>query len=367
MAWLGFGCGNGHRAVENTDSQELAINSTNEPSRFKLQMDRGVYDLPQSGESDKKPFPASWWPFERYGIAHRWGGGYSPTEKYDALMGLGGSATMWELSYHGPQWGAPSWWGHCNGWASYVLNEYQGNHGVRVRMSRGAVAPCSGGPGCIRFEVGDIDALMAELYFKDRSYVIGGRCNSSYLFRDSAGRVIDPNCWDANPGSLHIVAANMLGNHHRMFIIDRNADVQVWNFPVYRFEVSNLEEVSASKANALIGVSAAKYVYNPAARRFFDVTLRLWTVEDSINPTTGPTGGLLDKYSTIHTYTYVLEAASDGTIIGGEYTGSSKTNHPDFLWYSTGHSPSMTDDDLADGDNPYIRYSVVKEILELAQ
>jgi hypothetical protein len=353
-----------------THEQELAINSANDPSRFGLTMVRNVFSLPRSGESVKKPFPAYWWPYRRNGIAYRWQGSgtLSPVEKYDRLVGQGSRGTNWELSRHGLAVNPASWWGHCNGWASYTLNEDQPQRAVNVRFSNGAVSTCTAGTtGCIRFEVGDIDGLMTELYLNDRFRILAGRCRTNSPGYDLYGRAQRSECLDVNPGSLHIVTANMLGSHRRMFILDRNADLEVWNYPAFRFEVSRLVEVNAATALRLIGASGTTYFFNTAARRFFDVTLRIWIADDAIPPTTYPTGQYLSQYSHVMTYTYVLEASSDGTIIGGEFTGSSKRSHPDFLWYSTGHSPTMTDDDLSDGDNPYIRYSVVKAISNLAR
>lgn len=67
-------------------------------------------------------------------------------------------------------------------------------------------------------------------------------------------------------------------------------------------------------------------------------------------------------------YDYVLEIDGAGQIIGGEWLGTSKDFHPDFLWYSFGHtSDSAESDDLWDDDNAAIRYSHFKAILGLAQ
>jgi hypothetical protein len=38
------------------------IDSRNDPSAFRLTMVRRFVDLPESGESLRKPFPSNWWP-----------------------------------------------------------------------------------------------------------------------------------------------------------------------------------------------------------------------------------------------------------------------------------------------------------------
>lgn len=346
-----------------------AMNSSNNPSNLGLAFRRRISELPLSGESVKKPWPAYWWPYSAGGVGRRWlSGQYSPIEKYAQLTKQGGAPYSWEYWNHGPGTRPGSWWGHCNGWSSYTLNEFEPRRPVMVRLtSATTVEPCSGGAGCIRFEVGDINGLMTELYFHDAFRLVSGRCNRSNPAIDRYGRVWYPECRDSNPGTMHIVVTNMLGLYRRMVIADTTYDWQVWNFPAYRFEVSQLREISASEANSLIGVASSSYAFNSAASRFFQVTLRLWLVEDSIGPRTTPAGHLLPYYTTIETYTYVLETASDGTILGGEYTGSSKRDHPDFLWYSFRNSFSGTDDDLGDADNRYVRYSIVKQMLKMSQ
>jgi hypothetical protein len=43
----------------------------------------------------------------------------------------------------------------------------------------------------------------------------------------------------------------------------------------------------------------------------------------------------LDSYTQTKHYSYVLEADEFGKIIGGEWLGTSRTDHPDFAWWPT--------------------------------
>jgi hypothetical protein len=43
----------------------------------------------------------------------------------------------------------------------------------------------------------------------------------------------------------------------------------------------------------------------------------------------------LTSYATTKHYKYILETDRDAKIMGGEWVGESRTNHPDFAWWST--------------------------------
>ncbi len=388
-----------------TESAER-IDEQNDPNRFQLSLSKVYADLPTTGEAGRKPFPSNWWPMKQAGIAREWLNGHaSPTMKYDQLVTPDeikdveltlakkdwednpvnedaqpetlniGPATEWEHKNHG-RYGDTDpehWYGHCNGWASYVLNEDEPIRPVHVKMQGGQVVECTTDTtGCIEFTLGDINALGGELYWSDGARMLGRRCEEaeSDFEMDESGRVTNVECRDGNAGSMHIVATNMLGRLERPFIVDLNADRQVWNFPVYKFELLENREVDLQEALNLIGAPSGTttWTYNEDAKRFIKVRMKAWIVEDSIPPTTEVAGPLLSRYTTIETYNYILELDANGTIVGGEWTGSSKTDHPDFLWYSFRHTPyGEWGDDRYDRDNPHIRYSHFKKILTFAQ
>ena len=388
-----------------TESAER-IDERNDPNLFRLSLTRGYASLPTAGESGRKPFPSNWWPMRNGGAAREWLPGHaSPTMKYDQLVNADaikdveltlakkdwednpvnedaqpetfhvGPATEWELKNHG-RYGTTdpeSWWGHCNGWASYVLNEDEPLRAVKVRYANNQITECTDNTaGCVEFTLGDINALGAELYWSDGARMLGRRCEEveSDFEMDESGRVSNVECRDGNAGSMHIVATNMLGRLERPFIVDLNADRQVWNYPVYRFELTENRDIDVAEALRLIGAPAGttSWTYNQDAKRFVKVRMKAWIVEDAIPPTTEIAGPLLARYTTIEYYDYILELDDAGTIIGGEWTGNSKTDHPDFLWYSFSNSPNGAwADDRYDRDNPSIRYTLFKQILTLAQ
>ena len=73
-------------------------------------------------------------------------------------------------------------------------------------------------------------------------------------------------------------------------------------------------------------------------------------------PADGYTGGRIDAYTRSDRYQYVLELDASGRIIGGEWAGASRTNHPDFLWLPLG----ARDATVAGGA---IEYARVKELV----
>ena len=108
-----------------------------------------------------------------------------------------GPATKWELENHGnyQTYAHPdSWWGHCNGWASYATAEALGapKRDIRVKNVDGKVIECesSNEEGCILVRMGDIEALMSEVYFSDTATFAGRRCKESPddMERDEYGR-----------------------------------------------------------------------------------------------------------------------------------------------------------------------------------
>ena len=46
----------------------------------------------------------------------------------------------------------------------------------------------------------------------------------------------------------------------------------------------------------------------------------------------GHLGSTIDQYTHTDRYDYILEVDSTGKIVGGEWIGASKRQHPDFVW-----------------------------------
>lgn len=431
--------GGAHEVVIPTErGKEEAIDSANKASRLHnaLKGDYAKYD-PQlsAGETDFNVFASTWWNMAGNGIAKIWYDSEpGPVQKYDALTYTGqeqtvpevehwniaelrkpadergdkhkhekitvaGPATKWEMQNHGlyQTYSHPdSWWGHCNGWASYATTETGSfpQRDVAVKLVDGKVTECTGtlegAEGCITFRMGDIEALMTELYFSDQATFSGRRCNKDPddIERDDYGRPVDIECRDLNPGSFHIAVAGLLGKgadylfpvenlNKPAFVIDHNWDWEVWNFPLVKYQVDSQEEITAEKANELIGANGSDYEFNSAAVKFVRVELSYWMVSDGVSDykmrLRADQRNVAPKEVELN---YVLELNASGTILGGEWIKNpevtwgtdNKKLHPDFMWSAVNHKGwgESADDTGGNDDNPYISYPIVKALLTCA-
>ncbi len=315
---------------------------------------------------------------------------------------VAGPATAWELSHHGVYQRVypDSWWGHCNGWAAYATTEPGGapRRDVRVRRSGGAVVECGAWEaGCVLFRMADIEALMTELYYNDAATFAGRRCNKEpdEVIRDAYGRPVDPACRDLVPGTLHVAMTGLLGagaaplapgasgRRRIAFVADHRWDYQVWSYPVTRFSIDEIEDVSGGRAMDLVcggeagGGRCTSYRFNPGATRFARVKARYWLVayaaEEAslLTPPEQRTARLIEEE--LH---YVLEMDGAGRILGGEWIkapsawgADGRRQHPDFLWLAARPQGAGEDgDDLGgSGDNPYISLGRVRQILALSR
>jgi hypothetical protein len=90
---------------------------------------------------------------------------------------------------------------------------------------------------------------------------------------------------------------------------------------------------SASKQTSLqIGTpgATATYTYNTKAKKFYYVEATVHYISEA-----GPGRTQPDPSNNIRSdrYQYILEASDTGLIMGGEWVGESRTDHPDFAWW----------------------------------
>jgi hypothetical protein len=241
----------------------------------------------------------------------------SPSEKYDLWvndpsMGLT-RAEQQKVMSTAQKYGntIPTWFGICDGWALATSMEAEPIKMVRAQSASGQQ---------VHFYPEDIKALMAYYYtFAPKQYVAaGGRCNRPVVTKDANGRVIESECRDINPATLHLALDRFVGDADQKLIMDLSRDEMVWNYPTqsYRFQYSNLRKLSDDPAY----LHAA-----PGTQSLIDVTTKIVLV-GSVNPTTYlmPQRTYMQK-----TWRYVLELDGNSNIIGGEWITE---DHPDFVW-----------------------------------
>jgi len=321
-----------------------------------------AYELAVAGAAAGPAVPGFTWPMHHDSTNMRWDGdeSLSPTEKYAAAFDQ--SPTYLEelvsLSTGVDSLGAtscteddqcagdpdptaicakrrdedsghcmPTWWSKiAHGAASYGVWEEPALRSVEHNG--------------ITFYPSDLQALfslvMATNPFQNTTFV-SDRCNDLEVEIGDLGGYADAACRDMNPGTLHVIAANLLGDRQRAFVQDRNAGPSVANHMVRSFSVLNLDdngalaELSEGEAAQLIGLSSGEYTKNAQAERFFHVRLQL----DYLKYAAPSREAIIDdaEYIGSDVIEYVLEADAAGDVMGGEYVGASKLSHPDFLWW----------------------------------
>jgi hypothetical protein len=368
---------------------------TNDPLRFRVALDVRVDALPRNGAAARRPWADTYWPTYQDGINHRWQKtsnflrDLSPAEKFDAAFNgwdpqrvaglrpyraehghfhgsfdasyyerLGPLAEECSLRYGNVQTrnaaaagllrpdgsaksgnaaedlgGIESWFGLCHAWAPASILEPE------------PLTPVV--HGSIRFEVSDIKALLIACYHGTAAQMVGSRNAERDLDLDDRGRATKADARDVNPAAFHVLLTNLLGRESRTFCEDRTANYEVWNQPIQEFRVRKLEEVNEAAAAALVQVGG-DYRFNERATRFFHVETEVDYITESPASTRPNADGINQERT--DPYAYVLETDASGQILGGEWIGTSRGEHPDFLWLPTGAyrplSPFVTLDEV---------------------
>jgi hypothetical protein len=335
----------------------------------------------------KIPYPDTYWSFTAGGIDWNWSGQGSPLLKYAALTGSDyQTGSYWEYANHGAGVpGVQDWFGHCPGWTGAAILDNTVVTPVSARISGGQVTGCSfDDPNCVYFEIGDINALAAEVYNDGQSRFLGSRCDIHpyRIARDQFGRVLPDGCKGVNPGALLMILGTRMRLQHLPIAIDaQNAYTtdQIWNQPAYRYGVWRFEPLSESEAANLVGVGSkygpySQYLWNDAARGFALIDVGIYWVTE-YGPNTQAISGLSSTNLTRMVAVIELDASPyDGNarILGGEYVEdwevpeSNRLSVPPFIWISE----AAGEDNFAghpDGHNPIVRRSVVQGLINLGK
>ncbi len=330
--------------------------------------------LPKQGVANKTPWPGYWWPAYKDSINFRWDGSSttSAAKKYGQAFGVSNiedkvSATLGidQSQYEsrpcryesdcdrytsmtcakriGDSTGycVPTWHGICHARANASILEHEPRYPVTYNG--------------VNFKVQDIKALTTFSYhYGLNAKTLALRCYDESVSYGSYGRPTKSRCRDSNPGSFHVVLANLLGLQKRAFVMDKSFDYQVWSYPIRKFVVESEQTLTASEANAKIGASGSTYVFNVNAKAFKYLKTAVYIIQGSPYYRDGPLLPTISNYTLKVTYYYVLELDGAGNIIGGEWVGTSKRNHPDFIWVPYRKDSTI----IAD-----IRWSNVKTLL----
>ncbi|GLE02931.1 hypothetical protein PINS_up011795 [Pythium insidiosum] len=377
-------------AVDAHDGRRRSLEETSRDiqrleEHFKASMETRLseFEKPEFRQAafERAPWPSSYWPIYQDGINARWDPqDQSPAEKYARAFGHDPKAFMDKVSAvngvdsmsrrrqckettdcaslrdgsicgkrEGQSTGRciPGWFGICHAWAPAAILE---------REPRCAVQK-----GNVTFQPFDLKALLTEVYdgVQLPTVFTGARFNGpdEPVKLDKYGRYEDAARRDLGPGFFHIAIANIMGRFKQSFIVDVTAGSEVWNQPVRGYDIQEIRKLSPSAA-AQTYFGTSKYVFNTAAVNVAYVKNQFsWIVEGIENGPMVETGRV-DVYTRSATYEYLLELDKDDKVIGGEWVGDSRYNHPDFLWFAI-NKPGA---DAVTSTN--IKYREVQELLE---
>lgn len=279
-----------------------------------------------SGLPERKPFLDSWYPYSKGGT-----NAYGALSLYDRAFYQGASkAADWEATHHGLAEAA--WWGHCDANAAATVRFTS----PRLAVRRPAGCDPADTQRCTVFEPDDIRALLAEINKNSLpKWLAGGRpCAKSSAemesepFPRSRLEALD-DCADANPAAVHAALTNFLGRMKQPLVFDTSADAEIWNYPVYSYSYVPRGPLTAAEAMRATGLSESRWIFNPRAASFYQVTLTV-NYRASRSDLTG--AGTVPQALTAKTYSYILELDSKRQVIGGEWIGTSRLDHPDFVW-----------------------------------
>ncbi|POM58029.1 Elicitor-like transglutaminase [Phytophthora palmivora] len=216
----------------------------------------------------------------------------------------------------------PGWFGICHAWAPAAILEPE--------------PQCDVTKNGVTFHVMDIKGLITSMYdgASIKTVFTGARFYGpdSPTNKDQYDRFTDAARRDLGAGYFHIAITNIMAKQNRSFVVDVTAGAEVWNQPVRSFKVKSMDLVNIRTASMMyFGVPA--YPFNDKTVHLAYVKTSFSWVFESYNDGPLVSSGQIDSYTQSKDYEYLLELDGDYNIIGGEWVGQSKEDHPDFLWF----------------------------------
>lgn len=274
----------------------------------------------------------------------------SPSEKYDLLVGdFNFGLTQYSIQNStrsaDEDGEIESWVGICHGWAPAAMKLSRPEKPVSVTLQDGRN---------LTFFPDDLKAL-ASLLWANADFGVhfsGGRCNVKEPKMDDIGRITDPQCWDTNPASFHLILLNQVGFDRRSFVMDATFDYQVWNQPVvgYKLRYFNPEtrKDTLSLEEALIPISEFtkdkfKKFRSLKTKKIVGVAMNLSYSVERFSDHRELDRPEDDNILSVEYY-YDLEIDDEGQIIGGEWYQNA---HPDFLWSPTVGAKAQAPDEIS--------------------
>ena len=390
--------------IDSAEDKADQISGEDDPSGLLSNAKRRLSDLVGAADigqrysvpDDEVPYPDTYWASVTDGIDGVWleksgekcedrcsNPDLSPLQKFVAITDpeQTNEARRWERENHGSEKpNVDEWWGHCPGWTAAAMTTKPLQHGVYARSSgaRGVEACQKGSDGCARFEIGDINALQAEIQIGGSYSMIGSNCDleEGNIGTDEFGRILGPGCKGLNAGSMLIVLANRIKMQRKSFAVDiqsRSTSSQIWNQPAYAYQINRFEALTEKQAANLVAFgkrqgSLSEYQFNKKAKGFALVDWSLDWVNE-FGPNIEVVKGTESTETTRMVTVIELDAdASDpkAQVIGGEYIedGTADTSRFDvapYAWIALGPGSDLLD------HNPYVTSAEVMQLVAMAR
>jgi len=262
------------------------------------------------------PWSGYWWPM-REGML------LVPLGKYDTLTGH--QAAVWERKANPPGPDVPRWFGYCHAWAAASILESEPNRN-HVTPSLRDGNPASERPGHanvrLNLDIGDQKGLLTACHTEDLANSWGDRMGDSLGSEDPL---------DMYPDLLWRLLKLHLGQQGVSLVLDVEPGAEVWNYPVYHYEIQ----------------------YRPQGHNGqYQADMTLLMADDAVPPAYQGTKTRKQTYQ----FTFQMR---DGNIVmgSGRWIGSSVKDHPDFAWYPY-HAVAT---------NPEVKYVKVQRLVTATQ
>lgn len=253
------------------------------------------------GVAARVPWSGYWWPFCRGGLT-------GPLRLYDQLTGS--RSVEWEEREGRADPSAPSWHGYCHGQVAAAIMEPEAARPLVLRTRRLLEG--------LEITVGSQKGWLTACHTADVAEFHGDR------FGDEEGTE-DPQ--DLRPDQLWHLLQLYVRDRGVPVAVDVEPGPEVWNYPVFRYQV-------VSRREGQPGLWHAR--------------LTLWMADTAVSADFG--GTQIRK----HTYWFTFRMENGAIVMGcGQWVGPSRSDHPDFLWYPYIVKP----------ENPEVNYRLVKQLL----
>ncbi len=335
----------------------------NRPELMENNYERNFSKLPKSAKLKTLPWSDDYWPTYKGGITYRWNqllrrnvdesirwsygliedtnnlpvsiDELSPAEKYDLYLGRTDfPLTKYERERtkimktipgdpsYDKDFKIPEWEGICHAWAPATL-QYKNSEPITVVGKNGQK---------ISFGSSDMHALLSyhlHLNKTSKTGFLGSRCNLDFkelqkkfekkeiTKKELEEKMNSAECSDTNAGAFHVALTNQIGLMNEGFVADVTRDSEVWNQPIYSYEVKVLGESNRASPGAAPGTVKEITVFTKMG--YVGEIEQTWEVISK------------PFYIKYEEYEYRVELNASGEIIGGEWLSEDR---PDFIWKS---------------------------------